>query len=249
MPSSPRDRATSSAPSAEVRGLISFLLFIHLFVVVMGLAAYVQPSPLEERLRDLFAPYLVALNFDLKSTAYPTGRFYLTHDRETDVDAVIRIEAKLSDGTEQSLTIPEPGLWPPERRRHYQALANAAETLAENEDLQAALPRTIAGAVLRSWGAKTGDVRIDRHLPLGRADVESSDPKRHDPFDASRYSTVYDAHVLLSAGGQVDLIKKVAAGETAPVDKRTGEKKAGERGASGQPAGSASGERPAEGQQ
>ena len=155
----------------------------------------------------------------------PRGRFYLTHELPVDVDAVLHIDAKLPDGEERSMTIPEPGLWPPERRRHYQALANAANTLVEGDEYQAVLPKAIAGAILRSWGATSGTVRIERHLPLQMEEVASSDPSQSDPFSPRHYSTVYEAHVLVSPSGQVDLVKKVAAGEVAPVDKKAADKK------------------------
>ncbi|HEX4143014.1 MAG TPA: hypothetical protein VHY91_05650 [Pirellulales bacterium] len=207
---------------------MSLLLFVHLFAVVIALASYTAPSALQERLRILLAPYLATLNFDLNPNRYPTGRFYLTHDLPVDVDAVIRVDATLPDGTEHSLTIPEPGLWPPERRRHYQALANAASTLVEDDDYQAVLPKAIAGAVLRSWGASTGTVRVERHLPLQLEEAQSGDANRANPFGSSRYSTIYEAKVLVSPSGQVDLAKKVAAGEVAPVDKKATGKATGD---------------------
>jgi hypothetical protein len=208
-------------------------LFIHLFSIVIALASYTAPSTLQERLRTLLAPYLATLNFDLNPNAYSTGRFYLTHDLPVDVDAVIHVEATLPDGQQRSITIPEPGLWPLERRRHYQALANAANTLVENDDYQAILPKSIAGAILRSWGASDGTVRIQRHLPLQMDEVNSSDSSKSDPFSPKHYSTVYEAKVLVSPSGQVDLVKKVAAGEVAPVDKMPADKA---------PAGKASGD-------
>ena len=200
-------------------------LFIHLFAVAIALASYTDPSTLQERLRTVLAPYLTTLNFDLNPNAYPTGRFYLTHDLPIDVDAVIHVDATLPDGEERSITIPEPGLWPPERRRHYQALANAANTLVESDDYQAVLPKAIAGAILRSWGATSGTVRIERHLPLQLDEVDSSDSSKSNPFSPKHYSTVYEAKVLVSPSGQVDLVKKVAAGEVAPVDKNRGQTK------------------------
>ena len=205
--------------------MVSLLLFIHLFSVLVALASYTAPSTLQERLRTLLAPYLATLNFDLNPNAYSTGRFYLTHDLPVDVDAVIRIDATLPDGQQRSITIPEPGLSPPERRRHYQALANAANTLVENDDYQAILPKSIAGAILRSWGATGGTVLIQRHLPLQLEEAQSGDSTRSNPFGPKHYSTVYEAKVLISPNGQVDLAKKVAAGEVAPVDKKPVDKK------------------------
>src|SRR5580704_4228215 len=95
------DAAPPSFPSSDVRGWVSLFLFIHLFSVGIALASYVDPSTLQERLRTVLSPYLATLNFDLNPNAYPTGRFYLTHDLPVDVDAVIRVDAKLPDGEER----------------------------------------------------------------------------------------------------------------------------------------------------
>ena len=211
------DAGQPPLPSPDVRGWVSLFLFIHLFSVVIALVSYVDPSTLQERLRTVLAPYLTTLNFDLNPNAYPTGRFYLTHELPTDFDAVIHVDAKMPDGSERSITIPEPGLWPPERRRHYQALANAASTVVESDDYQAVLPKSIAGAILRSWGASSGTVRIERNSP-------PSDADRSNPFRSFQHSTIYEAHVLVSPSGQVDLVKKAAAGEVAPVDKNAVDK-------------------------
>ncbi len=216
------DTGQPTLPSSDVRGWVSLFLFIHLFIVAIGLVSYVNPSTLQERLRTVLAPYLATLNFDLRPNAYPTGRFYLTHELPTDFDAVIHIDAEMPDGTERSLTIPEQGLWPLERRRHFQALANTASTLTESEDFQAVLPRSIAGAILRSWGATSGTVRIDRNSP-------PSDAQRSNPFRPLQRSTVYEAKVLVSPSGQVDLVKKAAVGEVAPVDKKSKDKTPGDK--------------------
>jgi hypothetical protein len=224
-----REPGQAPLPSSDVRGWVSLALFIHLFAVAIALASYGNPSTIQERLRTVMGPYLATLNFDLNPNAYPTGRFYLTHDLPTDYNAVIHVDAKLPDGSERSITIPEAGLWPPERRRHYQALANSASTLVESDDYQATLPKSIAGAILRAWGASAGNVSIERN---GRGEGP-----RSDPFEPLRHRTEYEAHVLVSRSGQVDLVKKVAAGETAPVDKTRQDKNpADENPSDGQPA-------------
>jgi hypothetical protein len=239
MPPAPvhRQPQQPSAPSSEVRTLVSLLLFIHLFCVAIALSAYAAPSALQERIRTFFAPYLATFDFDVNTNAYPTGRFYLTHDREEEVDAVIHVEGTLPDGTTQSLTIPEPGLWPPERRRHFQSLANVASALVEDEERQAVLPRAIAGSLLGSWGATNGSLRIERHLSQAMEEIGSNDPDRRNPLSTRHYRTAYDARVLVSPDGRVELIKKVAAGEVAPVDKKPVDK---------QPGGAAPGDKPGE---
>jgi hypothetical protein len=207
-------------PSPEVRGWINLLLFMHLFAVAVGLTAYASPSPLQDRLRKVFGPYLGTLNFDLKPNSYPTGRYFQTYGNENDVDFQLEIVGTLPDGATKTELVPDIGLWPGERQ-YFQAIANAAGTMAlsGNDELESILPRSIAGSLLKQWGAVRGTVSCKSHLPLTPEEVDSGDAHVRDPFDPRRYRTIYEAHVLVSSDGQVDVLKKAAAGEVAPVEK------------------------------
>jgi hypothetical protein len=221
MPSkAPNASDAEPLPSPEVRGVVGLFIFIHLFCVALALASYANSSPLESRLMQVMGPYVSTLNFDLMPNLYPTGRFYLTHAENGDVDFSIEVESTLPDGTVEKVTIPEADL-PLGQWRHYQALANAAGSMAISENVEPVLLRSIAGAILRSAGASKGLVRVRDHklVPIELAD--SSDPTIRDPLDRRYYSTVYEAHVLVSPTGQVDLVKRSAAGEVAPVQKGT----------------------------
>jgi hypothetical protein len=203
-------------PSAEVRGFIGLALFIHLFAVAVALTSYTFPSPLQERLRQVFGPYIGTLNFDLQPNVYPSGRFYLTHGLESDVDFVVEV---LVEGASEPVTVPLAGLWPGERRRRYQALANAAGALASGEEPEPMLLRSIAGSILKQSGASRGSVRALAHKLLPIEAIGATDPAARDPFSPAYYNTVYEAYVLVSSTGQVDLLKKSAAGEVAPVER------------------------------
>ncbi len=95
MPNQPA--STTPPPSGEktgevARSLVSLLLVVHLSCVGVALAANQSPSPLQERLVEVLAPYLQLLNLDLNFTPY-----YLTH--ETSLDTDHRIEV-LPSGTD-----------------------------------------------------------------------------------------------------------------------------------------------------
>jgi hypothetical protein len=218
----PATDVDAQLPSSEVRGIVGLFIFIHLFAVAVALTSYVFPSALQLRLLEVLGPYSGTLNFDLAPNTYPTSRFYLTYadtfSEVGDADFGVQIETSLPDGTVEKTTVPMPGLWPGERRR-YQALANAAGAMASSEDVEPVLLRSIAGSVLKRSGANRGLVRVVAHKPLPRAAFESSDSSARNPLDARYYATVYEAHVLISPTGKVDLVKKAAAGEVAPVEK------------------------------
>ena len=109
---------------------------------------------LQERLRDLFAPYLVTLNFDFNPNAYPIGPV-LSDARAatTDLDATIHIDAGWRTGRSGSLTIPEPGLWPARAAASLSGAGQRGQTLVENDELQAALPGPSPARCFASLGS------------------------------------------------------------------------------------------------
>ncbi len=205
-------------PSPEVRGLVGLLIFVHLFCVAVALASYADNSPLEERLQQLFGPYTGTLNFDLRPNVYPTGRFYLTHAEAGDVDFSVEIEGTLPDGQTKELAVPMSDLGHGEHR-HYQSLANAAGAMAIAEGVEPDVVRAVAGSVLKQWGANRGRIRVVAHRLMPIEARQTGQDRDRDPFDKQYFNTVYEAHVLVGPDGRVDLVKRAAAGEVAPVDK------------------------------
>lgn len=209
---------SAQLPPQGVRTTISLLLFMHLFGLTIGLAAYASPSSLQTRLKSFFGTYLQTLNFDF----YNSARLYLTHASPTDIDFSIEVSSKNAQGETETLTIPPAGLFPAQRTQRYQALANAAGNLATgeqiDEEMAAVLPKSIAASLLARQGATSGTVRVKAHYLMAIEDFESTTIARRDPFDPSRYTTSYEAQVLVRPDG-VDLLKTSAAGEVAPVDK------------------------------
>lgn len=203
---------------STAQAVASLLIFIHLFLVAIAFTSYSSASALQQRLLSVFGPYLKTFNFDVNRTYGAAARYHLTHALQTDVDYTVEVDGKVK-GTVERVGIPPGGLWPRQRQQRYQALANATGWLAEDPVVQSILPRAIAGAVLDSLGAAQGTVRCRAHYLTPLENMSSGTPAQRDPYDPSYYKIVYEADVLV-ADGNVDLLKRSAAAETAPVEQR-----------------------------
>lgn len=202
--------------SGEVRSLVSLLLFLHLFVLFVAVTTYTRPSGLQERLHQLFAPYLRTLHLTAFPVTYPFARYHLTHALPTDVDFTCEVEFVGTDGKPETVLIPSGPLWPPIRSRRYQALANATGALSDeeaDEDLAGILPRALAASVLARHGVSQGTFRVRAHyLPQIEQMAEVETGKR----PAINETVTYEAQVIVS-GGTVELLKKSRTLEVAPV--------------------------------
>jgi hypothetical protein len=202
----------------EARTAASLLLFAHLFAVVVAVTAFTRPSFLQQRLHELFDPYLRNLHLTAYPASYPFARYQLTHALPTDVDFSCRVEYPAADGQEQSITIPQSDLQPPIRRRRYQGLFNAAGTLAEdesNEDAAGILPKAIGGSILKQHQAKQGTIRLRAHYLPEIEDMADIQSGRRDPRANDR--DVYEAQVFVT-GARVDVLRKATTLEVAPVE-------------------------------
>jgi hypothetical protein len=213
---------------SEARTAASLILIVHLFAVVVAVTTYTRPGPLQERLHDLFDPYLRNLHLTAYPVSYPFARFHLTHALPNDVDFTCQVEFS-KDGKSETVSVPEPGLQPLVRYRRYQALANAAGTLADteaNEDFNAILPKSIAGSILRSRGATQGVFRCRAHyLPELEAVTEGDDGRPKAPVNDA---TIYEAQVLVGER-TVDVLRKSETLDVAPADARRGKQPAPQR--------------------
>jgi len=202
--------------SSETRSLVSLLIFAHLFALFVGVTTYTRPSDLQLRLHGLFGPYLRNLHFTAHQVSYPVARYYLTHALPTDVDFTCQVDFTASDGTEQQATIPPADLQPLIRARRYQAIANAAGTMADpeaNEDLASVLPKALAGALLKQHGATQGTIRIRaNYIPQIEDMAEVAAGRRSPPTN-----DVYEAKVFFT-GNSVELLKKASKLEVAPAE-------------------------------
>lgn len=203
--------------SPEARTWVSLLLFAHLFALFVAVTTYTRPSLLQDRLHGLFAPYLRNLHLTPLPVSYPFARFHLTHAGPSDIDFSLEIDAQKPEGATARVTIP-PRVQPLVRFRRYQALANAAGTLASDELGEAnasILSKAIAGSVLTREQAGGGVLRIVGH---GLPEIEDL-ANLQTVAQAARenVNNVYEAQVIVSPAG-VELLKKSTTLEVAPVE-------------------------------
>ena len=211
--------AEAALPGQMTRTVVSFLLFVHFFALAVAVASNWSPSPLALRLRrvPLLLQYLQFLDMDQSYI----GLFNLHDGLPEDTDAVVEIDLKFRDGTEEHAIYPPAGLWPRQRRQHYARLAETAADLSENQDLQSIVPQAIAAHLAEKANAegkkiRSGDIRVRRLLLQPIEAVESSLPNERDPRSETYFRKLYEAHVLL-AGGRVQLLKVEEARYVAPA--------------------------------
>jgi hypothetical protein len=205
--------------SPETRTWVSLLLFAHLFALCVAVTTYTRPSLLQERLHELFEPYLRNLHLTAFPVSYPFARYHLTHAGPGDIDFSVEVDVDEPDGSTKTVTIPA-ALQPLVRFRRYQALANAAGALASDEfgdDAGASiLPKAIAASVLKRHEAGGGIVRIRAH---GLPELEDM-ANLATLAQAARenVSNAYEAQVIVGPTG-VELLRKSTTLEVAPVER------------------------------
>jgi len=212
----PTDVTTSDAdlPSQGVRTFVTLAIIVHLVAITVALGAYTEPSRLLIVLKKVFAPYTRTLKFDVVGRYYSGARWHLTHASETDVDFAVEVDAELPGGKTEAVILP-PSVRPGIRWRRYQTLANAAGSVAANDELQSILARSIAASALENLDAHRGTVTVRGHYLPSLKDFNSMDPARSNPMDKMYFANLYEAQVFAQAG-QVELLKKSSAAEVAP---------------------------------
>jgi hypothetical protein len=204
----------SAMPPDWARSLVSFLIFVHLFALLVAILGNWNPSRLASNLRDrvpFVKPYVEYLAMD--QSYVPLYGF--NFDMEEDNDNKIEVTLKLKDGTEKSWTLPSTKAWPRQRWRHD---ARLVETVADmtGEDysrFQSLVPQAIAAHfVAKQPDAVRGRIRCTRQQVQPMASLSSSDPAERDPYDKRWTRQLYDARILITRGG-VKLLKSESASE------------------------------------
>lgn len=208
---------------SEARTAASLLLFAHLFAVIVAVTTYTRPSFLQQRLHEVFDPYLRNLHLTAYPVSYPFARYHLTHALPIDVDFSCQVQFQDAAGHDQTISIPAAGLQPMVRQRRYQTLANAAGSMSDdeaNEDAAGILVKAIGGSILKRHGAAQGTFRLRAHYLPEIEDIAGVVPGRGVP--PANYRDVYEAQVLVD-GDRVDVLKKSTTLEVAPVESGAGE--------------------------
>jgi len=208
LPSSPEGQL----PPQGIRTLVSFLLFVHLFLLLVAAAANFPPlSPLRQSLgqklreRGLLA-HLQVLDMD---RAYDVR---LTHGRRIDIDHQLQAEIFPGDQQPFIVNLPPAGLWARLRTRRFYSLArNLALAESLGGERAGLLPAALARGLLHEHNAARVHLACRGHFLLSRE--ESA--RGMDPNSSEKWLTVYEADAKL-AHGELIFQQRAAALETAP---------------------------------
>ncbi|HUY88025.1 MAG TPA: hypothetical protein VMV10_04790 [Pirellulales bacterium] len=227
---SPQSVAESKGvPGEIVRTAISFLLFLHFFALAVAIFSNWSPSTLASRLRKVPGVRGYLQFFDMDQ-AY-IGLYNLHDGMSEDTDSTVELDLKLASGEMRTFTLPEPGLRPHQRFRHFSRLAEVAADLASNQDLQSVVPQAIAkhyiarleAAGQELGGGTVGEIRVGNWLLQSMEAMQSSRADERDPHSAVYYRKLYEARVL-RVGGKVQLLKVEEARDVAPAASSAGAK-------------------------
>ncbi|HVX10334.1 MAG TPA: hypothetical protein VHC22_04095 [Pirellulales bacterium] len=204
-------------PPEWLRGLISFVIFIHLFALGVAVLSNWYPSTLAMRLRNqvpLIKPYLQFLAMDQSYVPL----YGLTSATQEDTDMAVEVELNLADGSKETFALPSNDLWPRQRWRRDERLAETFGDLTGESfrAVESILPQALAAHFVSTYSAKGGTIRCRRHFLQPIESMSSSDPTQRDPYDESRYTRLYEARILV-IGNKVQLLKTETAADVAPA--------------------------------
>ena len=215
-PSTTSPSQPAGIPSVEMRTVVSFLIFVHLFALTAALVFTPgMSSDLEQRVVNLpvLRQYRQALDMNLPYT------YHLTFGGEDfDFEHQLEVDLELPDGQRKLVILPGPGLWPRSRHNRYQMLAfNTAAGIGQ-ENIETILPQGITYGLLDQYGATRANFRCRVHLGLGRDRIIA----KADPQAPETWRTVYEAAIWKTPDGQIRLLKQESARDSAPGAAPTG---------------------------
>ncbi len=221
MPSeSVRSSTTENQPGARselFRGVISLLIFIHLFCVWVGMSANVGRSALQARLLSRLRPYTQLLNFDLDFTPY-----HLTHATMLDVDNRIEILPEGLDAADADNWIVLPDAVYPGglQYKRQQRLADTLAFYAESEDYAGFIAQGVAANYLQQRQIRPAQIRCRRHL-LQPREAPTGTAAEQNPNDPLYFEVAYAANVVVGRDGRVSVVKIDEASQVAQPDSNT----------------------------
>ena len=235
----PNKAGVPNLPSQGVRTTLSLLLFVHLFCVLSAVGSNHQAqSPLQQRLLLKLRFYTQLLDFDLDNTPY-----HLTSGAP-DADHFVELELIGAGGESETIVLPGGGARGEPRRaaqtdgavagtfragprsgnryKRFQLLADRMAYFAESEEdnATALFAQAIARHFFAVRGAERGVIRCRQHELQSMEAVDDGRRQQVDPYSALYYHTLYEADVLQTDNGPVNVVKRAATGETAPTESR-----------------------------
>jgi hypothetical protein len=203
--------------SEGVRTLVSFLVFVHLFTLVIGIVSNEVPSQLEQALARLpgLRQYRQVLGMELPYSYY----FTRGNDAggEFDIDFTLTTTVKRPDGSTETLSFPNAEMWPHQRYHRYQMLARQVATFAGEDAPDPSklelLVQAIASGILHLEDAKSVEIRCRGQLtPPGMEEFQPAQDL------GPRFRDAYEGRAFLT-DDRVELLKKDPARDTAPPPK------------------------------
>jgi hypothetical protein len=199
--------AIGTLPTPGIRTVISYLLFIHLFLLAMAVVGHLPPtSPLRTQLGEIpglrHYPELLAMN-----SGY---NFHLTYGLAEDTPTFLEVIPPASTTAEPLLFSPQ-AVSPAFRRAHYRNLLLEASIRADQRRSEGLLPRKIADYLLRERGLAANDtdlyrVRLSHRGLLPPQRVLSIDPAENDPLSDRLVQALFNVDVFY-AGGNLEIIE------------------------------------------
>jgi hypothetical protein len=206
------------AESSPLRSLASLLIFIHLFCLAVAITANQAPSPLQERLLEIFRPYTQLLNFDVSFI-----RFDLTQETADDADHRIEYLPEGADPANAEAWVQlTAGVKGSDRRLRYQRLAGLTNFFgSRGDDATCAIFASAIGTHLAQQRQQPIDqVRLRLHLLQSPEQIVSANLEERDPNSSRFFQELYRARVI---DGGLAVQKVEDATQVAPTVRASGQ--------------------------
>jgi hypothetical protein len=210
-------------PSSGIRTVITYALFVHLFLLAMAVVGHLPPtSPLRTQLGEIPAlrhyPELLAMN-----SGY---NFHLTYGMVEDSPTFLEVVPPAGSAGEPLIFSPEE-VSPSIRRAHYRNLLLEAAMRADQQRSEGLLPRKIADYLLREHDLAAVDtdlyrVSLKRRSLLTQEMVKSK--TEIDPLSDRLVQAIFNVDVFY-AGGNLEIIEVATDGDSAALKKDKPEQK------------------------
>ena len=215
----PDSPATDSAgPDSNLRGIVSLVVIIHLFMVAVALSANLSVSELQDQLLSKLSVYLQPLNLKLSDPFSHKLYHHSVGDPSQD-DHFLEIEFQGGDRDGEVIRLPDDQWRGSPTRNRYQALTHMLGYYAHNDadEMLSPFAQSIGAHFLGQDTTSEAIVRVRRHAPMPLNAAVGSQQRPLDPNAEVYFQTLYQARVWVDTKGQANLVKLDASGQVAPL--------------------------------
>lgn len=204
----------NSGLTPGVRTALSLGLIIHLFLAFVAMSANLAPvySRVQARILTNFSLYTRLLAIDLNFTS-----FYWTHASVDDVDHRIDVlpAGKRAEVNSDWIHLPDVGVRGSDRYQRYLRLASTWSLMSQQDELTAAIAKSVGTSFLEQRQLRPARVRCQRHMLQSWEAIRGGTQTQRNPDDPSYFQVAYDANLVISRNGTVSVVKLAEAGEIA----------------------------------